>query len=128
MLLTTAVKNASLDSFIDSLPEGVSTLIGESGVKLSEGQKQRIAIARCLYRNASVIIFDEATSAIDLGTEQEILDNLKFLNKQGKTIVIISHKSSTLSICDDLYLLKGQSVVKTENPKEFLNNLPAFLS
>jgi ATP-binding cassette, subfamily B, bacterial PglK len=123
MQLDAAIKNASLTSHIESIPNGMSARMGESGIKLSEGQKQRIAIARCLYKNASVIIFDEATSAIDLNTEVEILDNLKYLQSLGKTILIISHKASTLGICEDILLMKDQKILKVDQPKEFLNNL-----
>jgi ATP-binding cassette, subfamily B, bacterial PglK len=123
MQLNSAIRNASLTSFIESIPDGISSRMGESGVKLSEGQKQRIAIARCIYKNASVIIFDEATSAIDINTEAEILENLKLLHSLGKTIIIISHKASTLSICDDILLLKEQKIIKVDEPKQILNNL-----
>jgi ABC-type multidrug transport system fused ATPase/permease subunit len=121
--LESALKNASLKSFIDNITGGLYAHIGESGIKLSEGQKQRIAIARCLYKNASLIIFDEATSAIDITTEVEILESLKELKKMQKTIIIISHKASTLSICDDILLLKDQKMMKVKNNNEFLNNL-----
>lgn len=123
MQLDSAIKNASLTLLIENIPGGISSRMGESGVKLSEGQKQRIAIARCIYKNASVIIFDEATSAIDINTEVEILENLKQLSSLQKTIIIISHKASTLSICDDILLLKDQKILKVDQPKDFLNNL-----
>lgn len=123
MQLDLAIKNASLTSLIENIPDGISARMGESGVQLSEGQKQRIAIARCIYKNASFIIFDEATSAIDVNTEVAILENLKLLQLLGKTIFIISHKASTLSICDDIMLLKEQRINKVDDPKEFLNNL-----
>ena len=123
MQLDLALKNASLTSLIENIPDGISTRMGESGVQLSEGQKQRIAIARCIYKTASFIIFDEATSAIDVNTEVEILENLKLLQLLGKTIFIISHKASTLSICDDILMLKEQKINNVDDPKEFLNNL-----
>jgi ATP-binding cassette, subfamily B, bacterial PglK len=127
MQLDSAIRNASLNSFIESIPDGIYSRMGESGVKLSEGQKQRIAIARCIYKNASLIIFDEATSAIDINTEAEILENLKLLHSLGKTIIIISHKVSTLSICDDIFLLKDQKIIKVDQPKDFLKNIHASL-
>ena len=83
--------------FIKELPEGVHTVLGENGAGLSEGQMQRIAIARAVYYDAPVLLLDEATSALDEKTEMEVLRNLK--NLEDKTILIVTHRKAALSIC-----------------------------
>lgn len=96
-----AAEEANLDSFIKNLPKGFETLVGENGVKLSGGQKQRIGIARALYKEASVLVFDEATSSLDTFTESKILKTIYSL-RGDKTIFIISHRLETLEKCDQL--------------------------
>lgn len=94
-----ALAMAELDAFVCTLPEGLSTMVGERGVKLSGGQRQRIGIARALYQQPSVLILDEATSALDNETEKSITDTiLKF--KGEITIIAIAHRVSTLEECD----------------------------
>ncbi len=94
--LKTAIQQASLSQWVDSLPDGVNTLVGEKGSRLSGGQKQRVGIARSLYRNADVLIFDEATSALDMATEQEVTEAIDRLSNTNKTIFIIAHRITTL--------------------------------
>ncbi len=94
-----ALESAELSKFVNSLSEGIYTNIGEQGGKLSGGQKQRIGIARALYNNPRLIVFDEGTSALDIETEKSIMNSiLKF--KNDKTIIMIAHRHSTLSKCD----------------------------
>lgn len=81
------------------------TIAGEGGNKLSEGQKQRLAIARAIYHNSEVLVLDEPTSALDAATEEKLIENLRKLNKEGKTIILISHKEKILEICDEVYEL-----------------------
>ncbi len=104
--LALAVKQASLEKLINSLPEGLETNIGEKGSKLSGGQRQRISIARSLYRNAEILIFDEATSALDNQTEIEVTEAIDSLSEVNKTIFIIAHRVTTLRNCDRIYDLK----------------------
>ena len=97
----TAVRNAvtlACADFIWELPEGLDTLLGEKGAGLSEGQMQRIAIARALYANTPVLILDEATSALDGETEKALLYNLKQLT--DKTVLIVTHRPEALNICN----------------------------
>lgn len=94
--VTEALSIAAAD-FIKELPEGVHTVLGENGAGLSEGQMQRIAIARAVYYDAPVLLLDEATSALDEKTETEVLQNLK--NLKDKTILIVTHRKAALSIC-----------------------------
>ncbi|HOS47741.1 MAG TPA: ABC transporter ATP-binding protein [Bacteroidia bacterium] len=118
-----AVTQASLDNLIDSLPEGLDTIIGERGSKLSGGQRQRISIARSLYRNAQVLIFDEATSALDNQTEQEVSDAIDSLSDSHKTIFIIAHRITTLRNCDRIYELKDGRVDGIYTYKELLEKV-----
>lgn len=97
-----AIDRACLRSFIDSLPEGVDTMIGEAGCRISGGQRQRIGIARALYKGAEVLFFDEATSSLDVETESEINREIQELTRNSGelTIVIISHRPGSLEFCD----------------------------
>jgi ABC-type multidrug transport system fused ATPase/permease subunit len=108
--LNIAISQASLGQLIDSLPDGMNTMIGERGSKLSGGQRQRISIARSLYRNAEILIFDEATSALDNQTEQEVSESIDSLSETHKTIFIIAHRITTLRNCDRIYELKDGKV------------------
>lgn len=98
-LLARVLRMSELMEFIDSLPQGLNTLVGERGVRLSGGQRQRIGIARALYRDPKILVLDEATSALDNQTEKSITDTI--LKLKGKiTIISIAHRVSTLEKCD----------------------------
>ncbi len=109
----TALEQAQLADVVADLPEGINTLIGERGIKLSGGQRQRIAIARALYEDPEIIIFDEATAALDTETEQMVMESLESL--QGKkTLIIIAHRLTTIKHCDVIYeIADGKAVVRT---------------
>lgn len=92
-----ACRIACADEFIRELPNGYDTVLGEKGTGLSEGQMQRIAIARAVYRNAPVLLLDEATSALDEDTENRLLENLKELD--GQTVLIVTHRPAAMEIC-----------------------------
>ncbi len=96
------LKEAQLDEFIKTLPEGLDTGIGERGIRLSGGQRQRIGIARALYNNPEVLILDEATSALDNDTEAAIMESINRLHGK-KTLVIIAHRLQTIEKCDLVY-------------------------
>lgn len=98
------IEQAQLNEFINTLPEGIYTNVGERGVKLSGGQSQRISIARALYHNPEILVLDEATSALDNDTEAEVMKAINQL-KGKKTILIIAHRTSTLKNCDKIYKL-----------------------
>jgi ATP-binding cassette, subfamily B, bacterial PglK len=106
-----AINAAELGDFIDNLPSGLDTIVGENGVRLSGGQRQRIGIARALYQNPSVLVFDEATSSLDLETEKSIMDTVRDLHGK-KTIIIISHRLNTVEFCDYLYKVESGRIVK----------------
>ena len=96
--VNTSCEIAELKNFINSSNLGLQTRIGESGVRLSGGQRQRIGIARALYSNSKILVLDESTSAIDIKTEEKIVDNISSLS--DKTLIIISHRLSTLKNCN----------------------------
>ena len=96
------LKEAQLDEFIKTLPEGLETGIGERGIRLSGGQRQRIGIARALYNDPEVLILDEATSALDNDTEAAIMESINRLQGR-KTLIIIAHRLQTIEKCDIVY-------------------------
>ncbi len=106
------LREARLDEFVKTLPEGLDTGIGERGIRLSGGQRQRIGIARALYYDPEVLILDEATSALDNDTEAAIMDSINRLHGR-KTLVIIAHRLQTIEKCDLVYRVEnGQAVVE----------------
>lgn len=102
--LENAAKQAVIYDFIKSLPDGFDTKIGERGLGLSEGQLQRIAIARALLNDAPILLLDECTSALDIETELKLLENLK--ENRDKTVILITHRRAALDICDTVLTLK----------------------
>ena len=104
-----ALKEAQLDEFVKTLPEGVHTGIGERGIRLSGGQRQRIGIARALYHNPEVLILDEATSALDNDTEAAIMDSINRLHGK-KTLIIIAHRLQTIEKCDMVYRVENGKI------------------
>lgn len=115
-----AINLSQLRELVDSLPEGINTFVGERGVRLSGGQRQRIGIARALYYNPNIIVFDEATSSLDVKTEKQIMKTIHNLHKT-KTIIIVAHRLSTVQDCDRLYKLEFGKVVQDGRPEEILN-------
>lgn len=108
--VASAARTAQIEDVINGLPQKFDTHLGERGLRLSGGQRQRIAIARALYRDPKILIFDEATSALDSETEESIMESLRSL-AHSKTIVIVTHRLSTLRDCDRLYLLEGGMLI-----------------
>jgi ATP-binding cassette subfamily C protein len=109
--LLTVIQQAKLGGLIDSLPEGLSKLIGENGARLSGGEKQRIALGRALYHRKAVLIMDEATSAIDTETEKEITREIATL-KGSMTLIIIAHRHSILRSCDRVYKIDNGRIIE----------------
>jgi ATP-binding cassette, subfamily B, bacterial PglK len=114
-----ALDAAQLSDFVASLPKGAETFVGERGIRLSGGQRQRIGIARALYHDPAVLVLDEATSSLDLATEQSVMQAVNEL--QGtKTILIVAHRLSTVENCDRLYRLEAGKVAAEGTPLELL--------
>lgn len=107
--LAEALHIACADAFAEALPNGVGTLLGEKGSGLPEGQMQRLACARAVYSGAPVLLLDECTSALDPGTEREMLKRLRTL---GRTVIIVTHRPAALEICDRVIKFEGLYVVK----------------
>lgn len=106
------LKEAQMEEYVRSLPEGLDTVIGDRGVRLSGGQRQRIGIARALYHDPELLVFDEATSALDNDTEAAIMDAINSL-KGRKTMVIIAHRLKTIENCDLLYKVENGKIERT---------------
>ena len=106
-----AAQNADIHDFITILPDGYETIVGERGLKLSGGEKQRVAIARTILKNPKIFFFDEATSALDTSTEKEIQRNLENVSK-GKTTLIIAHRLSTAANADNIIVLDQGAIIE----------------
>ena len=106
-----SVKVANIQEFIESLPLSYNTLIGAEGNGISEGQKQRLLIARAVYKNPEFIFFDEATNALDAENERVIMANLREFFK-GKTVVVVAHRLSTVKNADQIVVLEKGRIVE----------------
>ena len=106
-----AAKAAKIHDFVMSLPKGYDTAVGERGLKLSGGEKQRVGIARTLLKNPPILLLDEATSALDTDTEREIQAELKAMG-QGRTVITIAHRLSTIADADEIIVLENGKIVE----------------
>lgn len=119
MRLQEAARIAAIEERIKVLPMGYHTRIGETGINLSGGEKQRIFIARAVYKQPDFVFFDEATSSLDANTERTILSNLqKFY--QGRTVLIIAHRLSTVKQADNIVLMDDGEIMEQGNHEELL--------
>nr|WP_269321906.1 ATP-binding cassette domain-containing protein [Paenibacillus sp. UNC451MF] len=120
-----AVKQAELEEWLSTLPDGLNTRVGEQGFSLSGGERQRITIARALLRKPSILILDEATSALDLGTEQRLLNHL-INNLKGSTLIFITHRLSVTKLSNHIMVLQDGTIVETGSMNELLKQHGAF--
>ncbi len=115
-----AAKTAHIHEFIDSLPQGYETVVGERGLKLSGGEKQRVAIARVVLKNPKILVFDEATSSLDSQSEQAILTALREVAEQH-TVLVIAHRLSTIVDADTILVLDKGKIVERGSHTELIN-------
>jgi len=120
-----AAKIANIEEFVASLPQGYNSTIGIEGTGLSTGQKQRILIARAVYKNPDILFFDEATSALDAINEKEIMQNLNTFFK-GRTVVIIAHRLSTVMNADQIVLLENGAILESGNHTDLISAKGAY--
>jgi ATP-binding cassette subfamily B protein len=116
-----AAKAAKIHDFIQSLPQGYETTVGERGLKLSGGEKQRVGIARTLLKNPPILLLDEATSALDTQTERDIQDSLLAMGK-GRTVITIAHRLSTIADADRIIVLEAGQIVEEGTHDSLLAN------
>jgi len=107
--------------FIEKMPAGFHTYLGENGASLSGGEKQRIAIARALYKNPEILILDEATSSLDSESESFVQKTIQNLKNQGKTIIVIAHRLSTVVDADNIIVLENGEVIEQGNHKNLFS-------
>ena len=121
-------KDLGILSFVEKLPNGFQTYLGENGSQLSGGQKQRIAIARALYKNPEILILDEATSSLDSEAEQVIQNTLMNFRNQGKTMIVIAHRLSTIANADEILVMKEGKIVEQGNHKDLISKDSVYKS
>ena len=115
-----SAEHANIHEFIESLPDGYQTTVGERGLKLSGGEKQRVAIARVILKNPKILVFDEATSSLDSKSEQVILQSLKEI-AESHTTLVIAHRLSTIIDADNIIVLDKGKIIEQGNHQELLD-------
>jgi ATP-binding cassette subfamily B protein len=113
-------KQLGITEFVEKLPNGFETQIGENGAMLSGGQKQRIAIARALYKNPEILLMDEATSSLDTHSETIVKNVIDDFKTKGKTVIIIAHRLSTIANADQILVMENGTIVESGNHQELL--------
>jgi ATP-binding cassette subfamily B protein len=114
-----AARAAEIDEFIEALPDGYDSLVGERGTRLSGGQRQRVALARAFYRDAPILVLDEATSAVDNETEAAIQHSLA-IAARGRTTLVVAHRLSTIRHADSIHVLEAGRIVESGTHEELV--------
>lgn len=120
-----ALEKAQMKDFVSKLPNGINTIIGERGVQLSGGQRQRVGIARSLYSEAKLIIFDEATSSLDGLTEEAVIESINNI-QNTKTVVIVAHRLASVKNCHKIYFIDEGKILDSGNFDELINRNELF--
>ena len=115
-----SIKSSGLHTFVEKNKKGLDLIVGERGIRLSGGEKQRVGIARALYKKPNILILDEATSSLDTITENSIIQSIDKL-KQRLTIVMVSHRLSTIQNCDKVFLISNGKI-KDSGTLDYLRN------
>ena len=123
--LLNAAEIANIKGYIESLPLSYNTKIGANGHGLSEGQKQRLLIARVVYKNPEIIIFDEATNSLDANNEKVIVENLAGFF-EGKTVIVVAHRLSTVKDADKIVVLDDGRIIETGNHEMLIAKKGAY--
>jgi ATP-binding cassette subfamily B protein len=122
-----SVEIANIKGFIESLPLGYNTKIGANGHGLSEGQKQRLLIARVIYKDPDIIIFDEATNSLDANNEKVIVENLTDFF-EGKTVIVVAHRLSTVRNADKIVVLDCGRIIETGTHESLIEKRGAYFN
>ena len=126
-LIISALKKAACYSILERAEKGIYTMIGEGGVKISGGEKQRLSIARALLRHPRLLIFDEATSSLDSLTEEEITNTIKTISSKDEQItILIAHRLSTIMHADRIYVLEKGNIIETGNHESLLTEMGLY--
>ena len=120
-----AIKFAQLDKIIEKFPNKEKTIVGERGVRLSGGEKQRVSIARAILANKKILVLDEATSSLDSETEHEIQNDLEKL-MQNRTSIIIAHRLSTIMKADKIIVMKNGKIVQEGAHAQLINRIGEY--
>lgn len=116
-----AAKLACCDEFVNKLPQGYNTIIGENGDNLSGGERQRISIARALLKDAPIVLLDEATASLDVENESKVQEAISRLVK-NKTVLVIAHRMRTIAAADHIIVLEGGKVAEEGNHEELISH------
>ncbi len=108
------LKISKLDDFVNNLDNGIETIVGERGLRISGGEKQRIGLARALYKDSEIIVFDEATNSLDVHTEEEFMNDINNLG-DSKTVIIVAHRLTIIKNCDKVHLVNNGEILKSGN-------------
>ena len=120
-----AAKLSYCDEFINKMPNGYDTMVGENGVRLSGGEKQRLSIARAILKNSNIILLDEATSSLDSETEEKIQKAISYLTK-GKTTLVIAHRLSTVINSNKIYVIEKGKVAAEGRHEDLMNSSETY--